>query len=311
MALYDSKLNDGEPAAPGEEALVAKLREMANKMTQLYVITGVYSAAALYLTIAAALRYGNAGLLTLVPGFIILLLLLLKLDSAKKEMKLFFCDNIVRGVLDETLELTEYSPLLYLEDGKINSSALFKGWNSINGSDLIEGEYKGVKFSFSDIHLEKITGSGKSRHCKTLFRGQWLICELRRNIPQRLQLSERAGLDFGQKKSAAETDNADFNKKFHISAADPQSALRLLTPNFTEQLMKLDSHADARTYISISGNQAHIALHNGRDLFEPIGREIYTNSNIEPLRKTIRWDVRYITGVIDILLENECLFKKT
>jgi hypothetical protein len=56
------------------------------------------------------------------------------------------------------------------------------------------------------------------------------------------------------------------------------------------------------------GRQVHIALHNGRDLFEPGGRNAFTVNNLDNLRMQMGWDVKYITGIIDELLLNECLF---
>jgi hypothetical protein len=78
-----------------------------------------------------------------------------------------------------------------------------------------------------------------------------------------------------------------------------------------EYIIKADNRADAITSMSFNEKQVHVTLHNGRDLFEPCSKKLYDLSNIAMLRMQMGWDVNYITGVIDELLLNECLFGVT
>lgn len=258
----------------------------------------------------------------LIPG-LIAFLTGRKIEPIKKEMKRLFT-YMIKDVLSETFELSGYTASCHIKESEIKQTGLVNGWNTLSGSDLARGTYRGVRFSFSDIHLEKVKKlDDKDR--TTLFKGQWLICELHREVPQPLKLRERSientydkllpplrTLDPVWQKSDAETENAAFNKKFQIITPDPHTAFYVLTPHFMEQILALDNRADARTYMHFCGKQAHIALHNGRDLFEPNEKELAspTPKSIAALRETLKKDAKYITGTIDALLENEYLFKK-
>jgi len=296
-------------AALSDEVLEARLTEMAGKALHYKTIMTISCIIWIGLGYTAYIKYSLLLYLVNFTGFCAFVISMHFWTSVKKQMKELFSHNIVRGVLEEALELSDYAPEFHIGPDKIEMSALFKKWSKCTGSDLIKGKFKGVEFSFSDIHLEQIQKTNKGNSKRTIFKGQWLICKTNRNVPRLLRLSERSGSD-KWKKSDIETESAAFNKKFHISAPDQHTAFYVLTPHFMELIMKLDKRADAQTYMSFIGPYVHIALHNGRDLFEPCEKKIYSKGNIAALRSTIKWDVRYITGIMDCLIKNEYLFKK-
>ncbi|MCL2018218.1 MAG: DUF3137 domain-containing protein [Oscillospiraceae bacterium] len=221
----------------------------------------------------------------------------------KKRLSSYIRGNVVKCFLAERFELKYYASARHILPEKIRWTGLINNWSRIDGSDLTEGCYKGVKFSFSDIHLS----TGDEKASVTLFKGQWLILELNNEIPWGVKLRER-GIDNKLAKSDVETENIEFNKKFEIKSSDPHTAFYILTPHFMEYILKADKRAQARTYISIDGTQIHVALHSGRDLFEPGEKGMFDIKNIDALRMQVKWDINYITGVIDAFLESEKFF---
>jgi len=237
-----------------------------------------------------------------------------KARQYKKQLKNLVGNNIVRGVLADSFELENYSPGCHIRQNAIEHVKLIhQPWNQISGSDLVEGTYRGVKFTFSDLFLQHVTGSGKNRRVVTRFKGQWLIVELAKNVPFKIQLRARSGTGgAGNKaKSDVETENVEFNDKFWITTGDPHTAFYVLTPHFMEYILKAKSRSGAPASLNIDGRKIHIALHNGRDLFEPCSKKLYDTRNIEMLRNQMKWDINYITGIIDELLLNENLFATT
>ena len=238
----------------------------------------------------------------------------IKARQYKTQLKNLVGNNIIRGVLADKFELENYSPGCHIRQSVIEQVKLIhQPWNRISGSDLVEGTYRGVKFTFSDLFLEHVTGSGKNRKVVTRFKGQWLIVELAKEVPFKVQLRARSGTGgAGNKaKSDVETENVEFNQKFQIKTADPHTAFYVLTPHFMEYIMKAKSRSGAPASLNIDGRKIHIALHNGRDLFEPCSKKLYDTRNIEMLRNQMKWDVNYITGIIDEFLLNENLFETT
>jgi hypothetical protein len=226
----------------------------------------------------------------------------------KKRLKSLISHNIVRGVLSEAFELTHFAPKSYIGESAIKRSGLIQQtWNTLSGSDMVEGFYKGVRFMFSDIHLQLIVKRKNQNTKKTIFKGQWLIIEPAKDIPWGLTLRSR--LAVGKRaKSDIETENIEFNKRFLIQSQDPHTAFYILTPHFMEYILGAKHKANSQIHFNFYGREVHAALYNGRDLFEPKGRNLFSKDNITALRGQMEWDVNYIKSIIDELLLNENLF---
>ena len=228
-----------------------------------------------------------------------------------KQIKKMLGDNIVRCALSEVMELKTYVPDLAVQESKIKAAGLISAWNRYRGSDYVHANYKGLDIVFSDVTLKHETGSGKNRRVVTKFKGQWIICQLNKDIKYTLQLREKVRGDKG--KSDVETENIDFNNKFQILCRDPHTVFYILTPHFMDYIKSLDKRAHTkRTYLCFikqnNENQVHIALHNNRDLFEPDVQRSFKKEDMPVLRGRIKQEVRYITGIIDELLKNDYLF---
>ena len=186
------------------------------------------------------------------------------------------------------------------------SGLIHRSWNTINGSDLIEGTYRGVNFIFSNLHLEQVTTDNKGSEKRvTKFKGQWLTLSLAKPMTFGVQLRGRKGRT-GQ--STVETESAEFNSRFQIIASDAHTAFYVLTPQLIEQIIKADKKASARMLISFDGDKMHVAIDSYRELFEPADKKLFAVSNIATLRMQMKWDVNYIANIIDEFLANEALF---
>ncbi|MDR2558824.1 MAG: DUF3137 domain-containing protein [Oscillospiraceae bacterium] len=305
----------GKPLPALSDAELEKLiNELTPKIKKNAVVAKVCAIIATIFYILARFETFGPGLLIGSIGLIVLAVFTgEKVARYKKRLKCVVSNNIVRGVLNDKFELDIYAPGSHIRQSIIEFTDLFPKWNRISGSDLVEGTYKGVKFSFSDLLLRHETGSGKNRKVVTRFKGQWLIIELSKEIPRGVQLRARIGeVGVGRKiKSDIETENIEFNQKFQIKTRDPHTAFYVLTPHFMEYILNAKRRAGAQVFMSFDRNQIHIALHNGRDLFEPSNKKLFAVSNIATLRMQMQWDVNYITNIIDEFLLNENLFGTT
>lgn len=240
--------------------------------------------------------------------------------GSKYSLKQLVSVNIVQDALAEVFEGCTYRFDDRLAGSVVEEARLITGWNEISGSDLVGGKYRGHGVELSDIKLVKVTQgieiNGHSREKReTLFQGQWLVFELGRELPAAVRVIEkagRAGLTSTLKRIAAkgdvETENAAFNQQFRIETDDPHTAFYILTPHFLEHIMAADAAARARTCLCFTGSQVHIALDNGLDLFE-IGKRADVK-DIAALRARMKSQIRYLTGILDALMQNDYLFGK-
>jgi len=238
--------------------------------------------------------------------------------GSKGFMKQLLSVNIVQDALDEVFGGCAYRYEDYLAVSVIEEAKLIPGWTDISGSDLVQGRYRGRGIELSDVKLEKVTEgieiNGHSRQKReTLFQGQWLVFELGRDLPDAVRVIEkagRAGLKQALKRMTAkgdvETENAAFNEQFRIETGDPHTAFYILTPHFIEHIMAADAAARARTCLCFTGSHVHIALDNGRDLFE-LG-SAKNVKDIAALRARMKSEIGYLTGILDALMQNTYLF---
>jgi hypothetical protein len=218
------------------------------------------------------------------------------LSTAKKMFKVNIVHDILAGIIDDCV----YRPKQSISKKQIYNTKLISGWNSFSGEDYIEGTYKGHRVAFSDIHLERVTTNSKGSHTRTtIFQGNWLICELAKNLPAVMRLSE------GRGESNVKTENIAFNNKYNIFTDNPHYMFYVLTPQFMEQSIAADEAADARTYFCFAEDKVHVAIDSRHDTFEIRSTDI---SNPDLARERIREEMAYITGILDELFQNNYLF---
>ncbi|MCL2298889.1 MAG: DUF3137 domain-containing protein [Firmicutes bacterium] len=296
-----------------ERALRAK---RAARITALLLVAPLFITA--FVSLVAAL---NGTPLFFVPAALALagaVFCILYMIGAKSAMKQLLSANIVQGALSAVFAGCQYNYEGRLPSSVIKEARLISGWTDISGSDLVVGRYRGRGVEFSDIKLERVTqvqtGESTSQRRETLFRGQWLVFELGRVLPASVRVIEkegRGGLRAALKnlaKSDVETENAAFNAQFRIETVDPHTAFYVLTPHFIEYIMAADAAARARTCLCFTGGRVHIALDNGRDSFE-LGRAADLK-DIAALRARVRREIKYLTGILDVLMQNKYLFEK-
>jgi hypothetical protein len=261
-----------------------------------------------------AIFLGAAAFIISIPGFFAALYFGLRYGRYGSEAKMLLANNITRGVMNEIFEECIYSAQHGLTEELLKEARLFADWDRVSGSDLVCATYKGHNFSFSDVHLERQSNDDDGMtNYNTKFKGQWMVCELTRELPSMLRLRENFQYKKDGKrekgKSDIETENTAFNDHFQIVTGDPHTAFLILTPHFMEYIVEADAAADARIFMSFVGNHLHILCETMKDSFELDNRE--TQLDIDRLRARMRGELKYIISIFDELLNNEYLFGKS
>ncbi|MCL2486841.1 MAG: DUF3137 domain-containing protein, partial [Oscillospiraceae bacterium] len=241
----------------------------------------------------------------LVPGVILLVLG----GVCQSKMRNIICESLVLEALLEGFTDVSYDPKASIDKALIKSVKLVDNWQQFKGKDHFLGLYKGRKVEFSDLTLSHEVSSGESSHTVIDFKGPWMICDFGKHIPTRLKIRERKGGNaVSGKKSSVETENIAFNKQFQILTDDPHSAFYILTPHFMERIVRMDTAAHGQTLLCFEGSRVHIAINSGRELFKVTGRKKELE-DFSGLRASFRQELFYITGIIDILCENDNLVR--
>jgi len=291
-----------------DEELRDKLQAVGRKTTIAKSCAVLFAVAAL---VTLALRVWLAFIPCLIASVVCFFIRVLSESKTKQLISV----NIVRDALSEVFDVEFFEPRNHIESKVVSDAELVYDWNEISGSDLVRGRYKGIPFIFSDIKLvdvqESTDSDGHSQETRTTrFQGQWIILDTKRATPHRVRLRERGQRkltgSYKKSKSDVETENAAFNEKFEILTGDAHTAFYILTPHFMETIVAADESAAGRTYMCFTGQQAQIAVHTGRDSFE-LGKGKETK-NLAALRQRIQGEVKYITAIVDELMQNQYLF---
>lgn len=227
-----------------------------------------------------------------------------------REIKAYVGQNVTRGLLDEVFEIAEYDHTGCISEDLLRSAALTPAWDRCSGSDLVRGSYKGRSILFSDVKLEEIeqqkNPDGETEtEWHTIFQGPWIFIENDRKLPAPVRVREKPPILGRHMKSDLETENAAFNERFQILAQDGHAAFLVLTPRFMEFISSANAMAGGLISLCFDGNYTCVAIYNDSDLFEPSGKKL---KDLEALKAEQRGEIRYITGILDELLQNADLF---
>ena len=222
--------------------------------------------------------------------------------------------TVIGGELEKVFRVISFCPNDAIKELLCHAARMRFRWDRREGSNYIYGEYRGVVFEFSNIELISVKNMGeKNEQESCVFKGQWLIVNLAREVRFRVIISSRA---FGTNIPAArngerqsvdiKTENAAFNERFVISAGDAQTAFYVLTPSVMDYIMAVDQLiGGAPIHFCFYGQQVHIVLGSRYESFV-VGKDA---RDVPAFRARIQSEVRSLANFMDKLLQNEILFR--
>lgn len=176
------------------------------------------------------------------------------------------------------LGLSSYSPTGGMTAEELVSSRIMPYHTSCKAEDYFEGDYKGAKLRFCEMHLEKTEGSGKNRRTVTVFRGLAIMVRLpkRKFYGQTILVKDAGGFSEWFQERVSELKRADlvdpvFEKKFTVYTNDQVEARYLIDPAMMERIQKIsDVYAARGLSMSYYGDSQVLSLVDcTRNHFEP------------------------------------------
>ena len=274
------------------------------------VVPLIMTIAGIIFTFISVVEFQIAGAIV---SFAVIVIGGILLSRVSKKKEKLISENVTIKVLSDVFNITEYDRDAHINEKVIRNTGLITSpWNVISGSDYFRGSYRGVDITCSDVTLieETTHTTDESTYTTTtvVFKGQWIILKLRRAVNSRLIVKEKSEKLFGkgyQKvKSDFEVEDMAFNEQFQIKSKDGHEVFLILTPHFMEHIRLSDQKANGRTGFCFMNDEAHFICYNDKDLFEIHGNM----KDIGLLRENMVRETKYITDMIDELLENDYLF---
>ena len=251
-----------------------------------------------------------------IPALVLTFVFGYQMNKRTETVKKLLSENIVSGVLNEVFENVEYNAFGRIPSAQVKDAGMvfpFE-YDSVRGSDYINGTYKGLNVELSHVELYHVVShydeemqQWKDDEQK-VFMGQWLICDFGKELSGEVHLSANAkALRRQHKNDSVEMESTAFNDRFLVTAASAQEAYYLLTPHMMEYILSAAGKAGGEVYMAfLRGGKLHVAVKTDRDFFE-LGK---SEANVDRLRQKFLGELHWFTDIIDELRLENALYKK-
>ena len=190
-------------------------------------------------------------------------LLAILCNKKMKDLRVFIGQNIVLGVLEERIQVIDYSPSGYVDESFL-------------------------EFTYSDLELktESQDYTANENNLKTTiteFSGQFMTMALSKSVNGFVQImgksnsgkmrQNRKAVYIDEKNNISsylKTGDRVFDDRFEVNASGDDLAYSILTPQFISGLKKMGK----RTRVQLSGNMGVIACYNEKNSFELIEESV-------------------------------------
>lgn len=220
-----------------------------------------------------------------------------KLENKLGEYKTAFYTEYRRSIADPVLrtcfESYRYLPEQGFSAGELKDFQLFTIVDRVHTEDYIEGDYKNVGYRQADVIIEHYMRDSYS----TVFSGRLAVYDFKKNLTGQIAIIEKgysnASLTGMQK---VQMENMAFNQRFHVYATNAHVAFYLLTPQFMEYIMELNTRGEL--YIRFAANKVFLLRNHVTGVFQP---DMRTTMDIQyEIGKSYN-EIKEILNFIDIL----------
>lgn len=181
----------------------------------------------------------------------------------EKEIK----NSVMKTVL-EPFETFKWSQKESITQQQIQYSLLFKMFNCYSVDDNFIGSYKDINVSISEPFLQYVSGSGKNRHCHTVFDGVLIQFSMNKTFKSQTVILKDALFQNSRNMGKVELEDLEFNKMFDVFSQDQVEARYLITTSFMERFKELKNIFKGKDIsASFFNNSIMIAIATNKDFF--------------------------------------------
>lgn len=210
----------------------------------------------------------------LLPGFIFfffviaLIVLLIYVSNSTKNASVFYKNEVISKLVSEYDENLSFDPQSQMS--KIDyMQAEFEHFDHFYANDFIYGKIDGIMdFKFGDVCTEDVdTDSDGHETRTTVFRGLFSIGSLNQSINSTIKIQLDISFFKGSKKNLLSMDSQEFEKHFDVYCTDKIIAMRILTSDIMDYMIKFKNENKIKFEMTIKNSQIFTRIHC-QDMFE-------------------------------------------
>lgn len=232
-----------------------------------------------------------------------------------------FKEQVIKPLIHELEPNLNYLEHAHVTQEIFERSELFSKPDKFSGNDFVSGILGKTQIQFSDIHAQKKhkDNKGKTKY-STIFQGLFIVAQFNKNFNARtVVLPDLAQSTFGnligswlQSKNLSrdeliKMDNPEFEKYFVVYGTDQIEARYILTHSMMENLLEFQKKSNHDISLSFIEDHIHLAIHYGKDLFEPT---VFRSILDEKITKEYIEVLHLAVSIVEQLQLNERLWSK-
>lgn len=236
-----------------------------------------------------------------------------KAKAAEREMRSLYKDTFLNGIFNEFFDNAKYRAEFGLTPSKVEELGLYQLGNRFESEDQLSGEYQGVRFEQSDVHIWKHTDSHGSGNDSNIdyFMGRMFIFDVPVKYSNSVKIFSKlpivARYDYRVRESASkrvEMESMEFNDAFTVYSEDAHEAFYILTPAMMEKLMdiyqkycKISEYNYQNISFHFKDRKLYFAMECSTNAFDPGAFPISYPEEKKKLKK----DIQVIIDLIESL----------
>jgi hypothetical protein len=214
-------------------------------------------------------------------------------DPYNTMYKIQFLHGLFQSRLDK---IYAFEPQNGISREIVEKSGIFPSFEFIKTNDYLRASHNGLNFEYCDLRLEaerteRDFDGDKVTRITSVFNGVFIIAELGYSVHTPIFISSSGRC------TNIITTSEIFNSNFSIECENAVDALRTLTPQATDNLLKLKKHCKNSFSIAFIEDKLYFETWT-RDLFE---LKIDVKKPISEIRQQIDQDVDFIMGILNFL----------
>ena len=224
------------------------------------------------------------------------------IPGTHERYKVIYKDLFAKGPLDKNFDDVFYAWRAGFDLETVNNFQICKKGNLIESEDYVKAVYNGISFEMADVILKDKYKSSKSGE-NICFYGRIIVFDFPgKQVSSTRVFSKtfrRMPADDIIRHNKVEMESSRFNNTFGVYAEDAHDAFYLLTPDFMEQLERLQKKYED-VGISFNGNKAVVAFREVNDSFDKndwIAKEVVYPEEIAKVQSDID-DIKIIIDMV-------------
>lgn len=246
-------------------------------------------------------------------------------SNIKKKFKALFKTEILTKIINAINPGLHYNHAHKIDLTKFKESEIFKQSTDVyKGEDYISGMVDKTDIEMSELHCQyrqtytDSKGNTRTRYV-TFFKGLFMIADFHKNfhgktfvLPDTLEKSLGwLGKKFQKmnvlRNQLITMEDPEFEKEFAVYGDDQVEARYILSTSLMRRILELKQKFGCKLYLSFVNSKVNIAIHWGKDLFEPkIKKSLLNSEEIEVFYQ----ELNICLGIVEDLNLNTRIWTK-